>query len=76
MKRGLVTKLEKGKTATSKNIDNDVMSANGDVIAFYPFMAHLQPSRSRIPDAWSIKLTFSSAMTFYLTKTENRTKNS
>ena len=37
-------------------------------------MANLQPSGSRVPNAWSIKLTFSLTVTFYLTKTENRTK--
>ena len=29
-----------------------------------------------IPDAWSVILTFSIIATFYLTKTENRTKKS
>ena len=33
-------------------------------------------SRSRIPDSQSVKLTFSKKPTFYLTKTENRTKKS
>ena len=37
-------------------------------------MANTQPSGSQIPDAWSIKLTFSLIVTFYLTITENRTK--
>ena len=36
-------------------------------------MAHLQPTGSRIPDAWSIKLKFSLTITFYLTNTENST---
>ena len=52
------------------------MSANCDVIAFFEFMANLQPSRSRIPEAWSIKLTFSLTITFDFTKTENRNKKS
>ena len=38
--------------------------------------SHLEQYGSRIPDAWSVKFTFSSTVTFYLTKTENRTKKS
>ena len=45
-------------------------------LSFFRFMANLEPSRSQIPDAWSVKLTFSLTITFYLTKTENRTKKS
>ena len=37
-------------------------------------MANLKPSESRIPDAKSVKLTFLLVLTFYLTKTQNRTK--
>ena len=40
------------------------------------FMANLQKSGTRIPDAQSVKLRFSLVVTFYLTKTENRTKKS
>ena len=32
----------------------------------------MEQSGKRIPDAWYVKLTFSSIVTFYLTKTENR----
>ena len=39
-------------------------------------MANLQPPESRIPDAWSIKLTFSLIVTFYLTEPKSRTKKS
>ena len=45
-------------------------------LSFFQFMANLEPSRSQIPDAWSVKLTFSLTITFYLTKTGNRTKKS
>ena len=38
-------------------------------------MAKLEPSGSRIPDAESEKLMFPLIVTFYLTKTENSTKN-
>ena len=43
-------------------------------LLFSRFVANLEQSGSRIPDAWSVKLTFSLIVTFYLTKTENRTK--
>ena len=36
MKLGLVTKLDKGNKAMSKNFDEDVMSENCDVIAIFP----------------------------------------
>ena len=35
-----------------------------------------EQSRSPIPDGWSAKLTFSSIVAFYLTKTENKPKKS
>ena len=38
-------------------------------------MAKLEPSGNRIPDAESEKLMFPLIVTFYLTKTENSTKN-
>ena len=41
---------------------------------FFPFMANLEQSGSRIPEAQSVKLIFSLIVTFYLTKTENRIK--
>ena len=39
-------------------------------------MANFDHFGSRIPDAWSLKLIFSLIVTFYLTKTENRTTSS
>ena len=36
MKLGLVTKIDKRNTATSKKFDNDVMSANCDIIVMFP----------------------------------------
>ena len=70
MKLGPVTKLDNRNTATSKKSD-DVKSANFDINVFF-LMVNLQPSGTRIPDAWSVKLIFSSTITFYLTKTENK----
>ena len=45
-------------------------------LSFSQFMANLEQSGSRIPDVESAKLMFLLIVTFYLTKTENRTKTS
>ena len=45
-------------------------------LVFFQFMANLEQSRGRIPDAQSVKFTFSLTAAFYLTKIENRTKKS
>ena len=45
-------------------------------MSFFQIKANLEQSGSRIPDAESVKLRFSSKVIFYLTKTENRTKKS
>ena len=44
--------------------------------SFFQFMANLEQFGSRILDAESVKLIFSLIVTFYITKTENRTKKS
>ena len=44
--------------------------------SFFLFMANFELSESQIPDVYSVKLTFSLTVRFYLTKTENRTKKS
>ena len=36
----------------------------------------MEQSGKQIPDAWYVKLTFSSVVTFNLTKTENRERSS
>ena len=41
MKLGLVTKLDKKNTATSKKFDDDVISRNCDVLVFFRFMGNL-----------------------------------
>ena len=43
-------------------------------LPFFRFMANLEQFGCRIPETWSVILVFS--LTFYLTKTENRTKKS
>ena len=56
MKLGPVTKLYKRNTATSKKLDDDVLSANYDAIVIFRFMANLEKFRSRISDAWSAEI--------------------
>ena len=43
-------------------------------LIFFQFMANLEQSWSQISDAWSVKLPFLLTVTFYLKKSENRTK--
>ena len=50
------------------------MSENCDVIVFFPIYGHFAALRKPNSDAWSIKLTFSLIVTFYLTEPEIRTK--
>ena len=61
---------------TSKKVDDDLISVNCDVINFLESMANLYRSGIRIPDELYVKRTFSSIVTFYLTKSESRTKKS
>ena len=74
MKLWSVTKFDRRNNTTSKKIDYDVISASYDIFVIFFFMVNLEQSWSWIPEAWSIKLTFSIKVTFYLTKTETRTK--
>ena len=50
MKLAPVAKLDKRNTSTSKNFDDEGMSANCDKV-----MTDLQSSGSQIRDTWSIK---------------------
>ena len=43
-------------------------------LSFFQFMVHWEQSGGWIPDAWRVKLIFSLKVTFYLTKSEDRTK--
>ena len=43
-------------------------------LLFFQFMVNLEKTRGQIQDTWSVELTFSLSVTFYLTKTENRIK--
>ena len=45
-------------------------------LSFSKLLANLEQSRGRIPDTESVKVMFSVILIFFLTKTENRTKQS
>ena len=69
MKLGTVIKLDKRNKTTSKNLK--VTS-----LPFFQFMANLNQFGSWIPSDQSVKLKFLLTVTSYLTKNENRTKES
>ena len=77
MKLRQVTKLNKTNTATSKKFDGEVMSANCDVIVFFPiygeFAAIRKPDSGRMVCKTYI---FINNNLFYFTKTDNKTKKS
>ena len=75
MKLGPVTKLEKRNKSTSKNVTIASCQKFVTTLSFFRFMANLEQSGSRIPETQSVKFIFSLKVTFYPTKTENRTKN-
>ena len=70
-----VSKLDKRNTTTSKKLAMTSCRQIVTSLSFFQFMTNLEQSGSRILDAWSVKLTFSLMVTFYITKTENRTEN-
>ena len=74
MKLEPVTKLDKESTATSKILTYTSYQQNVTSLLFLQFMANFEQSGSRSPVASYVKCTFSSVVTFYLTKTENKTK--
>ena len=76
MKLGPVTKFDKKNKTTSKNLTMTLCRPIVTSLSLFRFMANLEQSGSRIPDAYSVKLSFSLKVTFYLTKTESRTKKS
>ena len=74
-KLGPVNKLDKRNKTTPKKLDDAVMSENCNVIAVFPidgqFGAIRKPDLGRIV----LRAMFLLIVNFYLTKTENRTKN-
>ena len=75
MKLGPVPKLDKRSKTTSKSLTITSFQKTVTSLPFFQSTANLEQSGSRIPDAYSVKLT-SSIVTFYLTKTDDRTKTS
>ena len=73
MNLGPVTKLDKKNTATSKNLTMTSYRQIVTSLLFIRFMTNLEQFGIWVPYTWSVKLTFSLIVTFYLTKTENRT---
>ena len=72
-----VTIFDRRNTATSNNIDEEVMLANiVTSLLFFQFTANLEQSENWIPDAWFLKLTFLLIVTIYSMENERRTKKS
>ena len=76
VKLGLVTKRDERNTTTSKYFDEDIVSANYDVIVVFPFYGWFGVIRN--PDSKRIVYNFYVFLirAFHLTKTEDRTKKS
>ena len=74
MKLGPVTKPYKGNKSTSRKLMMTSCLQIVTSLSFFQFMANLELCGSIIPDAYFVKLTFLLIVTFYLTKTENGTK--
>ena len=70
MKLGPVTKLDK-RNRTSKEIDHDFMSKNCDITTIFPIYDQFGAMRKPNSGRWSVKLTSSLTVIFYLNKTEN-----
>ena len=75
MKLGPVPKLDKRSKTTSKSLTITSFQKTVTSLPFFQFTANLEQSGSRIPDAYSVKLIFSSIVTFYLTKTDDSISN-
>ena len=71
-----VTKLDKRNTATSKKLTMTPCQQIVTLLSFFQFMTNLEQSGSSIPDAWSVIFKFPFILTFYFTKTGNRSKRS
>ena len=76
MKLRPVTKLDKRNTLTLKTLMMRSCHQILTPLSTFKFMSNLEQSGSRIPDSWSVKLTFSLIVSFYLTKAKRRTKKS
>ena len=74
IKHGPVNEPDKRNRTMSKNLTMTSRPKIVTSLSFYRFMVTLEQFGSRIPEEWYAKLTFSLIVTFYLPKTENRTK--
>ena len=74
MKLGPVTNLTRKTKQRQKILTIASCQKIVKSLLFFQFMANLGQSGSQIPDEQSVKFIFSLTVTFYLTKTENRTK--
>ena len=74
MKLRPLTYLDKNSTATSKKYDDDIMSANCGVVVFFTFLWSICTHWEARFLTHGLKIIFSLIVTFYLTKSENRTK--
>ena len=76
MKRGPVNTFRKRKKTASKNLTVTSCQKTVMSLSYFQFMANLKQFGNQIPDTYPVKCMVSSKVTFYLTKTENRTKTS
>ena len=76
MKVGPVTITRKKRNSVKKKIKMMSYWEIKTSRSFFRLMSYLEKSRSRMPEAYSLKLTVSLTVIFYLTKTKNRTKKS
>ena len=76
MKLGPVPKLDKKTKNNVKKIDNDVVSANCNVIVLFPIYCQFGAIRKSDSGRIICKTYILLKVTFYLTKTENETKKS
>ena len=75
-KLGPVTKIHKRNITKSKKFDDEVMSENWDVVVIFSSFGQFGVIRKPDSGRLSVELMFSLAITFYLTKTEDRRKKS
>ena len=76
MKLGAISKVGKRNKQRQKHLTMTSCRKIVTSLPFFQFTANLEESRIWISDAYSVKLVFLLTVTFYLTKTENRTKKS
>ena len=76
MRLGPVTEPDERKTTTLKKIDDDVISANCDVIVYSPIYDQFETIRKPDSKCMVSNTCISIKVTLYFTKAENRTKKS